>query len=45
MAHHTLNHEDKVTEIVKHLHRFDPKMSQRLIADTGRSDLSHLIGT
>jgi hypothetical protein len=26
-----------------HLLRFDPKMTRRLIVDTGRGDLAHLV--
>ena len=29
-----LNHSDKVAEIIAHLERFDPKMTQRLKNDT-----------
>lgn len=43
MAHHMLQNRDRVTEIVKHLHRFDPKMTRRLILDTERNDLAHLV--
>ncbi len=45
MAYHALHNHDKVAEVVHHLHRFDPKMSQQLILDSGRTDLAHLIGT
>lgn len=43
MAHHHLNDPERVTEIVMHLHRFDPIMTRHLIQDTGRSDLMHLV--
>lgn len=43
MAHHHLNQPERVTEVVMHLHRFDPLMTRHLIQDTGRSDLQHLI--
>ena len=45
MAHHTLHRPEKVVSVIRHLHRFDPKLAHRLIVDAGRSDLSHLIGT
>jgi hypothetical protein len=28
---------------VRHLLRFDPRMTRRLILDAGRSDLAHLV--
>lgn len=34
MAHHPLNHPDKVAAIIAHLERFDPKMTQQLKNDT-----------
>jgi tetratricopeptide (TPR) repeat protein len=43
MAHHANHTPDKVTEVVKHLFRFDPVMTRRLIQDSGRSDLAHLV--
>ena len=43
MAHHHLHNPDKVTEVIMHLHRFDPIMTRHLIQDTGRSDLKHLV--
>jgi hypothetical protein len=43
MAHHHLNEPERVTEIIMHLHRFDPIMTRHLIQDTGRSDLAHLV--
>lgn len=43
MAHHHLNEPDRVTEIVQHLHRFDPIMTRHLIQDTGRSDLTYMV--
>lgn len=43
MAYHTLRQDLKVKEIVQHLNRFDRHMTRRLILDTGRSDLAHLI--
>ena len=43
MAYHTLRNPEKVNEVVMHLLRFDPKMTRRLILDTGRSDLAHLV--
>lgn len=43
MAHHANHAPEKVTEVVKHLFRFDPVMTRRLIQETGRSDLAHLV--
>lgn len=43
MAHHHLNDPERVTEIAKHLHRFDPVMTRHLIRDTGRTDLDYLV--
>jgi len=43
MAHHHLNEPDRVTEIIQHLHRFDPIMTRHLIQDTGRSDLAYMV--
>lgn len=43
MAHHANRSPEKVVEVVKHLYRFDPVMTRRLIQDSGRSDLSHLV--
>jgi len=43
MAYRTLNQPEKMDEVVKHLLRFDPRMTRRLIVDSGRSDLAHLV--
>lgn len=43
MAYHTLHKPEKVNEVVMHLHRFDPKMTRRLILDAERSDLAYLV--
>jgi tetratricopeptide (TPR) repeat protein len=43
MAHHANRSPEKVSEVVKHLHRFDPIMTRRLIQESGRSDLAHLV--
>lgn len=43
MAHHHLNQPDRVTEIIMHLHRFDPIMTRQLIKETERSDLAYLV--
>jgi tetratricopeptide (TPR) repeat protein len=43
MAYHQLHQPDKVKEVVKHLHRFDPKMTRQLIRDAERTDLAHLV--
>ena len=43
MALHTTGNIERFEEVVMHLLRFDPKMTRRLILDTGRSDLAHLV--
>ena len=43
MAYHTTRQPEKVDEVVKHLLRFDPRMTRRLILDAGRTDLAHLV--
>ena len=43
MAHHTTGNTARFEQVVMHLLRFDPKMTRRLIVDTGRSDLAHLV--
>lgn len=43
MAWHGLHDPEKVQAVVEHLNRFDPRMTRRLILDTGRSDLAHLV--
>jgi tetratricopeptide (TPR) repeat protein len=43
MAYYKLHNPEKVDEVVMHLLRFDPKMTRRLIVDTERSDLAHLV--
>lgn len=42
MAHHTLGERDKVTGVAEHLHRIDPRRTNQLISETGRSDLADL---
>jgi tetratricopeptide (TPR) repeat protein len=43
MAYHTLQRNDKMEEVARHLLRFDPRMTRRLILDAGRTDLAHLV--
>jgi tetratricopeptide (TPR) repeat protein len=43
MAYHWLHAADKVKGIVEHLDRFDRHMARRLILDSGRSDLAHVV--
>jgi tetratricopeptide (TPR) repeat protein len=43
MAHHANHSPEQLVEVVKHLHRFDPVMTRRLIQESGRSDLAHLV--
>ncbi len=43
MALHTTGNRERFDEAVMHLLRFDPKMTRRLIQETGRDDLAHLV--
>lgn len=43
MAHHLASNPDRVTRVIEHLRSFDPKRSNRLIRETERSDLAHLV--
>jgi tetratricopeptide (TPR) repeat protein len=43
MALHTTGNTGRFEQVVMHLLRFDPKMTRRLIVDSGRSDLAHLV--
>ena len=43
MALHTTGNTARFEQVVMHLLRFDPKATRRLIQDTGRSDLAHLV--
>ena len=43
MALHVIGNTERFEQVVMHLLRFDPKMTRRLILDTGRSDLAHLV--
>ncbi len=43
MALHTTGNQERFEQVVMHLLRFDPKMTRRLIVDSGRSDLAHLV--
>jgi tetratricopeptide (TPR) repeat protein len=43
LAHHARRDPDKVKTVIEQLHRFDPKMTRKLILDTGRGDLAHLV--
>jgi tetratricopeptide (TPR) repeat protein len=43
MAQHLANNPDRVREVIEHLRGFEPKRSNQLIRETGRSDLVHLI--
>jgi tetratricopeptide (TPR) repeat protein len=35
MAYHRLNQTDKVADVIQQLNEFDPKMTKKLIDDTG----------
>jgi tetratricopeptide (TPR) repeat protein len=43
MALHTTGNTERFEQVVMHLLRFDPKATRRLIQDSGRSDLAHLV--
>lgn len=43
LAHHAQHDPGKVKAVIEQLHRFDPKMTRKLILDTGRGDLMHLV--
>ncbi|MSQ88647.1 MAG: tetratricopeptide repeat protein [Betaproteobacteria bacterium] len=43
MALHVTGNSERFLQVVMHLLRFDPKATRRLIVDTGRSDLTHLV--
>ena len=43
MALHLTGNTERFDQVVMHLLRFDPKMTRRLIVDSGRSDLAHLV--
>jgi tetratricopeptide (TPR) repeat protein len=43
LAYHALHEADKVKGIAEHLNRFARHHARRLILDTGRTDLAHLV--
>jgi tetratricopeptide (TPR) repeat protein len=43
MALHATGNRERFDATVMHLLRFDPKMTRRLIQDSGRDDLAHLV--
>jgi tetratricopeptide (TPR) repeat protein len=43
MALHLTGNAERFMQVVMHLLRFDPKMTRRLILDSGRSDLAYLV--
>jgi tetratricopeptide (TPR) repeat protein len=43
MALHATGNAARFEQVVMHLLRFDPKATRRLIVDTGRNDLAHLV--
>jgi len=43
MALHKTGDSARFEQVVMHLLRFDPKATRRLIQDSGRSDLAHLV--
>lgn len=43
MVQHARQDADKVKGIVQHLDRFDRRMARKLVLDTARTDLSHIV--
>ena len=43
MALHLTGNTERFEQVVMHLLRFDPRMTRRLIVDSGRTDLAHLV--
>ena len=43
MALHLIGNGERFEQVVMHLLRFDPRMTRRLIIDSGRTDLAHLV--
>lgn len=43
LSYHALDEADKVKGIVEYLDRFDRHMARKLILDSGRSDLAHVV--
>jgi hypothetical protein len=43
LAHHRRHDAEQVRYIAEHLNRFDRHTARKLIHDTGRTDLSHLV--
>lgn len=43
MSYHALHEADRVKGIVEYLDRFDRHMAHKLIVDSGRSDLAHVV--
>jgi tetratricopeptide (TPR) repeat protein len=43
MAHHHCHRPDKVKEVAVHMARFDPQRAKKLIQETERADLMHLV--
>jgi len=43
MAQHLAHNPERARQVIEHLRSFEPKRSNQLIRETGRSDLTHLI--
>lgn len=43
MALHVTGNKERFEQVVMHLLRFDPRMTRRLIVESGRTDLAHLV--
>lgn len=43
MAHHHCHRPERVQEVVEHIVRYDAKMAKKLIQETERADLAHLV--
>jgi tetratricopeptide (TPR) repeat protein len=43
MANHASGNPARLKEVIMHLHRFDPRMSRRLIRESGSTELEYLV--
>lgn len=43
MAYHVLARPERLREVAEHLNRYDRRLTRKLIEDSGRGDLAHLV--
>ncbi len=43
MAYHVLAQPERLREVAEHLNRYDRRLTRKLIEDSGRGDLAHLV--